>query len=61
MTANIGNAYLHQDDYSNALEYMGKALAAFTELGEKLSIAVTTGNIGVLYAKSEKQDYNPES
>ena len=45
----IGNAYLRLSDYPRALEYYGKALTPFEELGDQSNVAVVTGNIGIIY------------
>jgi tetratricopeptide (TPR) repeat protein len=45
----IGNVYKNLSDYPKALEYYGKALPIFEELGHKEGIAIILGNSGNVY------------
>jgi serine phosphatase RsbU (regulator of sigma subunit) len=52
---NIGNIYLDQDDYPNALIFYLKALKISEERGDKNEIARHLGNIGNIY--NSKNDF----
>jgi len=54
LLGNIGNVYMDQGDYIEALKYDFKALKMEEALGNKNGIAIDLGNIGLLYTKIGK-------
>lgn len=51
---NIGNIYLSQERYAEALDYYQQSLAIDRELGERAGPGITLGNIGNVYDEQDQ-------
>ena len=52
----LGVVYANQGDYDKALDYYGRSLTIYEELGDKRGITITLGNIGIICLN--KGDYD---